>query len=82
MKRLTKEVDYCKHLFSTASRKDVLEIIQNSCLTDKERDIIYSRFIQGLNIKEMCEKYSVEESAYKQNQKKILIKLYNFITLA
>ncbi|MBR6552808.1 MAG: hypothetical protein IKT89_08225 [Clostridia bacterium] len=79
--KITKEVDYCKHLFLTTGRKQVLELIENSNLTNKERDIIYSRYLEGLGVKEMCEKYALEESTYKQAQKRILVKLYNYINL-
>jgi DNA-directed RNA polymerase specialized sigma subunit len=81
MKRVANETDYFKTFFATSSRKDSLDLIQNSCLTDKERDIIISRFIEGLNIKEMCQKYNVEESTYKHSQKRILVKLYNYINI-
>lgn len=81
MERVANETDYFKTFFATSSRKDSLDLIQNSCLTDKERDIIISRFIEGLNIKEMCQKYCVEESTYKHSQKRILVKLYNYINI-
>lgn len=76
----TPEVTYCKNFFQTAGRSKVMATIEESNLTDRERELINARYIVGMQIKEICSKFGMEEEAYKKLQKKILIKFYRFMT--
>jgi DNA-directed RNA polymerase specialized sigma subunit len=77
--KTSKEVDFCKKLFYTNGRNKIIELLDNSNLTEKEKLLLHSRYVEGLKIKEMCEKFHIEEEAYKKSQRRTLIKFYNFI---
>lgn len=77
----TQEVEYCKNLFYVKGRSDIEEIIENSNLNNRERELVKLRYIEGFRVKEICEALKVEESTYKKLHKKILSKLYIYITL-
>lgn len=73
------EVEYCKNLFYVSSRSRILRIIEDSNLTNKEREFISARYIEGLSIKEICDNLQIEEETYKKSHRKIMSKLYIFM---
>lgn len=73
------EVDFCKNLFFISSRSQILDLLNDSNLNDKERDFVKSRYISGLSVKEMCEVYHLDEGAYKKMHRRILAKFYLYI---
>ena len=77
----TIEVEYCKNMFFIKSRREVEGIIESSNLTNRERELVKLRYIEGLRVKEICEVLKLEECTYKKLHRKILSKLYIYITL-
>lgn len=77
----TAEVEYCKNLFYISSRSKILSIIEDSNLNDRERSLISARYISGLSVKEICDQFNIEESTYKKIHRRILFKLYIYITV-
>lgn len=75
------EVEYCKNLFYISSRSKIISIIEDSNLNDRERELITARYVKGLSVKEICELLNLEEETYKKMHRKILSKLYIYITI-
>lgn len=75
MKQST-EVDFCKNFFYTSGRKSVVELIDNSNLTNRERELVNLRYIEGLRVKEICNRLNMDEFVYKKEHRRILGKLY------
>ena len=76
----SKEVSFCKKVFSSAGRTKSIVILDNSNLTDREKELMICRFLKGLSLKECSELFLLEEDSVNKAQKKTCIKLYNFLT--
>lgn len=75
----TEEMLFCKNLFNTLGRKESMELLNNSNLTDRERDIILMRLIYGKSLKECSDVLIIEQDSVNKAQKKAVIKLYQWI---
>lgn len=78
--KISKEVDFCKRLLMSTGRAEGLNILNYSNLTDREREIINCRFLKGLSLKECAEIFLMEEDSVNKLQKRICVKLFNFLT--
>lgn len=75
----TKEVYVCKKVLASSGRYTKLWIIKNSSLNDRERRIVYMRFVEGRSVAESSEILHIEESSFNKAQKKALVKLYKWL---
>jgi DNA-directed RNA polymerase specialized sigma subunit len=73
------ETDYCKKLFYSLGRKEKVDLLHKSNLTDRERAIIHYRLIEGLQLAEAADKLRVEYSCFVKAQKRAFIKLYSWL---
>lgn len=75
----TKETTYCKNLLFLLSRADKVKLLENSNLNNRERDILILRVVDGLSVKESCNRLDIEEETFNKAQKKAYAKLFFFI---
>lgn len=78
--RETKEVAYCKQLLCNLGRYQKIKLLKNSSLDNRERNILYMRFIEGLSVIESAEKINVDESTFNKAQQRSFKKLYKWIS--
>lgn len=77
----TLEVHYCKNLFNSLGSKERESIIRLSNLTNREKMLIISRFIEGMSLQESAEQLHIEIDSVVKAQRKILKKLYQWLQL-
>lgn len=77
--RETKELAYCKSVFNKVGKIKMTEILDNSNLNNREVDIITSRLIKGMSLKECSSIFAIEENSVNRAQLKAVKKLYNFL---
>lgn len=75
----SKEVILCKRFFYNLGRFEKIKIIKNSNLDNRERKIIYSRFVEGMTLKEIAENLSLGIDNCNKIQKKAFVKLYSWL---
>lgn len=74
--RRNAKFQYCYDLLYMLGRNDKMNLLNSSCLTNRERDILYYRFVEGLQIKESAERLGVETDAFIKAQAKAVNRLY------
>lgn len=72
----TKTVKYILQNLSTLERE---QLIDNSNLTDKEKQVLTLRFSKGKQVKECTELLNMEFEAFNKLQKKSVFKLYHWL---
>lgn len=76
---MTTETAYCKNILFLLPREEKVRLLENSNLTNKERDIISFRIVDGLSIKEVCDKLAMDENAFVKAQRRAYAKLCFFL---
>ena len=75
----TEEVTECKNLFYILGRNEKINLLNESNLDDREKEILVMKHISGMTAKEMSEKLSVSVDAYNKMQQKVYKKLYAWL---
>lgn len=75
----SKEVDFCKSVFSLIGRNNSEELLKRSNLNDREQSIILYHLLQGKSLKECAGILIIEEDSVNKAQKRACVKLYNWI---
>ena len=70
------ELDYCQKVITVLGRTRSTEMLHKSCLTDRERKIVFNRIVKGLSIKECSEILLIEENSVSKALQKACNRLY------
>lgn len=70
------ELQYCQDVINILGRKQSMEMLCKSSLSDRERKIVYNRIVKGLTIKECSELLLIEENSVCKALNKACVKLY------
>lgn len=71
---------FIKQLFSILGREEKIDLINRSSLTDKERDVMYNRYIKGSFAKEEADRINLSIDGFEKYQQKIFCKFYTWMT--
>ncbi|MCQ2086552.1 MAG: hypothetical protein MJZ37_00550 [Bacilli bacterium] len=77
--KMTNEFIFCKNLFSTLGRKESYDLIDSSNLSAREREVLYTRFVKGLSLKECADLLVIEENSVSKALHRSIKKLYKWI---
>lgn len=74
--RKSDELKYCQEIITILGRKQSLEMLSKSCLTDRERKLVFNKLVKGLSLKECSEIMLIEENSVSKALQKACAKLY------
>lgn len=72
----TKELQYCQKVIILLGRQQSTEMLLKSCLTDRERKLVFNKLVKGLSLKECSELLQIEENSVSKAFQKACCKLY------
>lgn len=78
MKKST-EIQYCTDLLNRLGKDERQKLLASSNLNTREINILNYRFIEGLTMQEIADKINLSLNGYYKAQRKILLKLYQYI---
>lgn len=72
----SEELQYCQNVIILLGRQQSAEMLLKSCLTDRERKLIFNKLVKGLSLKECSELLQIEENSVSKALQKACCKLH------
>ena len=73
------QIKLIKQLFFILGKEDKKTLLESSNLTDRESDILVTRFIRGLSAKESAELLNLDIDTYNKQYHRCMTKFYNWL---
>ena len=75
----TSELEEITHIFSLLGRREALNMLANSNLSDRDQKLLALRFVKGLSLDECAEYFCMCRNSVGKWQTKVARKLYQWI---
>ncbi len=80
--RKTQELETVQIIFLALSRNQKQELLDNSNLNDREKELLTHRLINGKSLKECATELGIEEDSVNKAQLKAVKKLFYFLKIS